>query len=284
MTGYDPALQAFVQSVRDSLEIEFLPRSERAKDLWRVTISETLIAGLPCQVVRPPDVNPSSTLLYLFGGGYISGSPDYELPITAALAVQADVTVIAPRYPLAPEHPIPRTLDRVTDLWEELSATSDDLSLAGESAGGGLALSLVHACADRALALPRSLTLFSPWTDLTEAGVAATRVQDDPTVNSDELGQMARAALLGFDANHPSASPGLAPFAPNWPATYLSTGQRDILRPGVLALYEKLCKSGHVCHLHDAKDMWHVFELYDETDKAADSLIKAAAFIKDQSA
>ncbi len=276
----DPKITAFVTSLRDDLHAEFQPRADRTLKRWPVDLSETVLAGCRCQNVRPWGQTPSEVLVYVFGGGYVSGCPEYELPITAALAVQANLTIIAPYYPLAPEHPFPAAVDVAVDVWKATTDKHTCIGIAGESAGGGLALAVTHACAAQGLDMPRSVTLFSPWCDLTHAGIEACSGIDDPTVDVPNLHHMAKAVLQGAQATDHRASPGLAPIPQNWPRTYLSTGSNDRLRPGVLALHRALQAAGKDSHLFDAKDMWHVFELYDETDAADVSLQKVVQFLR----
>jgi len=100
-------LSESVAKARHEADADAHPRIGRALSAWPVRITEIELAGLSCQVVEPNDGECRSTLLYFFGGGYVTGSPENDLSITAPLASLGSMRVIAPRYGLAPEHPFP---------------------------------------------------------------------------------------------------------------------------------------------------------------------------------
>ncbi len=260
---------AWIETVRADLEREFAPRRRRALENWPVGLEDRQIADVSCLVASPKIRRQDGTLLYLFGGGYASGSPETDLPIIAPLAHLSGMQIIAPRYALAPEHPFPAALDQVTNVISDLAPAA----LCGESAGGGLALALLQ----RKVAPPRKLVLFSPWTDMTPDGIAACAGMNDPTMTTADLSQYAR--LYTKDPQDPSVSPFLAPLPDGLPPVFLTTCGRDILRPNVLALHEKLIDGGHPVTLLDMPDMCHVFEVYDEYAEALVSLTRAASFL-----
>lgn len=266
----DPAIQA----TRTALDREFAPRAARARDEWPVDIADTEIAGVSCQVSMPRGDAPLGTVLYFFGGGYVSGDPEYELPITSALAAKGNLRVVAPRYALAPEHPFPAGLDQCRAVYAALSETGP-LALSGESAGGGMALAVARLTMAEGGAPPARLALFSPWADMTGAGIAGCEGVDDPTLTVDDLHLCSRAYRGAVSADDPRASPGLGPLPPDWPPTLLTTGSRDLLGPMVRALAARLPD----VHLIDRADMWHVFELYHERPEALETLDTAAVFL-----
>ena len=256
-----------------------MPRSARALQRWPVRVSEQRIAGVSCQIVEPPDVSTKAPgVLYFFGGGYGSGSPDYDLAITAPLAVLGECRIVAPRYSLAPENPFPAGLKQCIALYTAL-AKDGPLCLSGESAGGGMALSVARAARDAGLPAPLRLALFSPWVDVSETATALCERVDDPTMTGDDLRLFSRAYLGDARASDPRASPALGDFPPDWPETLLTTGSRDLLGPMVRALARRL----PAARLIDRRDMWHVFELYDERPEALETLKAAAAFLTDTS-
>ncbi|MBL8710449.1 MAG: alpha/beta hydrolase fold domain-containing protein, partial [Rhodospirillaceae bacterium] len=127
------------------------------------------LGGVRSQLVTPRETRGGNAVLYLFGGGYVQGSPEEDLCITATIAHETGYRVYAPYYRLAPEHPYPAALDDARAVYRALLETHDAaaLTVMGESAGAGLALSLMIALAQDGLALPGRLALLSPWSDLT---------------------------------------------------------------------------------------------------------------------
>jgi len=246
-----------VAQARAEADAEFRPRIERALAAWPVDIFEINVAGLPCQVVAPSGAQPRLTMLYFFGGGYVTGGPANDLPITAALASLGSIKIIAPRYGLSPENSFPMAITRSTEVYRAL-AKDQALTVCGESAGGGLALAVIHQAIDAGLPLPHRVALLSPFCDLREETTTASEI---------------------IDENDPRASPLLGSFSTNWPATLLTTGSRDRLRHSVLALAEKITAVTNQCDLIDMPDMPHVFEAYDEYPEALETLKRIATFL-----
>lgn len=272
---------AWVAEARRTLAEEFGPRAERALDRWPLAVDEVTLGGVACQRLLPKEEAPRATLLYFFGGGHMSGAPEYDLPITAPLCVQAQLQIIAPRYALAPERPFPAALVQAEAVWEAMCETLDTPPLlAGESAGGNLALGLVTSLLAQGKSGPARLALLSPWCDMTPDGIAASAGIDDPSLSPDQIAPCAQAYLQGHDPADPRASPGAGALAGHWPRTYMTTGNRDVLRPGVLAMAEKLRAAGAQVRVTDTPGMWHVFEVYDELPQAGVSLAQIAAFLR----
>ena len=267
-----------VETIRRELAAEFEPRAQRARSRWPVSVRDEEIAGVEYQIVTPTFAPVSGRLLYFFGGGYVSGCPEYDLPITAALAAQAGVEIIALRYLLAPEYPCPSAFVQGLAVYMTL-ASDGPLSLAGESAGGGLALAILHMAFDLGKPLPDRLVLFSPWIDLTPEGIARCEDIDDPLLAQSDLPLMADLYRGDRPAADPIVSPTLEPIPEGWPATFLTTGSRDRLGPDTRTLAKRIVAAGASCTLIDEEGMGHVFEAYDELPAAARSLAAAAAFI-----
>lgn len=113
------------------------------------------------------------TILYLHGGGYVFGSPRLYRTMTYPLALQAGADIFAPVYSLAPEHPCPAAIEDAVAAFESLVSGGikpSSIVIAGDSAGGGLALAAMMALRDADKPAPAGAVLFSPWTDLACTG------------------------------------------------------------------------------------------------------------------
>ncbi len=111
-------------------------------------------------------------ILYLNGGAYLTGSPLTHFALVARIAKMTGLQAVMPAYRLAPEHPAPAAFDDVVAAHARLLAIGfapERIILAGDSAGGGLALALLADLCRRGLA-PAGLFAFSPWTDLALTG------------------------------------------------------------------------------------------------------------------
>ena len=131
-----------IQKIRAERICNDAPTAERAIERHAITREDTVVAGIPCEDIRSARTETSTgTLIYLFGGGFIFGCPYSDLNIIGALAVLCQVDVIAPKYCLAPEHPAPAAINDCMEVYCEIARSSvGRLLLAGESAGGNLAL------------------------------------------------------------------------------------------------------------------------------------------------
>ena len=147
--------------------------------------------------------------IYFHGGGYIYTRSADALGGIAALAKRCQLQVIAPEYRRAPESTFPAAVDDAVAVYQALLAEgvpNTDVVMAGDSAGGGLALACMIASRRAGLPVPAAGIVFSPWTDLTVAGASADTA-DDPVVNGAGLRVMADVYLDGADPRHPLASP-----------------------------------------------------------------------------
>ena len=110
---------------------------------------------------------PSRTVVYLHGGGFVAPIDPYQVRYAARLASGLGARVVMPDYPLTPEHTWRDSHEPIVDLVERLLTSSEDVTIAGDSAGGGLALAVALTLRDRGGPQPSHLLLISPWVDLT---------------------------------------------------------------------------------------------------------------------
>jgi len=206
--------------------------------------------------LHPPQPRRGRALLYLHGGGFICGTPQTHRSISARLATLLQVSVFVPDYPLAPEHPFPAAPDAVLVAWRWLldqGFRADRMLLAGDSAGGGLALTLMQDCRRLNLPLPAAVALFSPWTDLTCSGAALQQNAERCAWFSPP--QLHFAARLYAGAADPAA-PRLSPLhgdLSGLPPLHLHVSDSELLRDDSLRLAEKAAAAGTAVQL----TTWH---------------------------
>ncbi len=152
------------------------------KNLKNVNFQEVKIAGINCLSVSPKaNLDSRRIVVYLHGGGYVTGSPKGYQSLICDIAVSAGCDVIAPDYRLAPEAPFPAPQDDCLAMVKQCLRRYADkkVIIAGDSAGGGLAIAAVLSLAEESLA-PHSLVLISPWVDPTkEDGSMITNADHD---------------------------------------------------------------------------------------------------------
>jgi epsilon-lactone hydrolase len=136
---------------------------------WNVFLEDACVDGMPAEWVRPAGADTSRVILYLHGGGYVLGSLNTHRALVGTLAQRCGVTALAINYRKAPEYPFPAALEdaRLAYRWLLTQGYApQNIMVAGDSAGGGLAFSLLVALRDGGEALPAAAIGLSPWTDL----------------------------------------------------------------------------------------------------------------------
>ena len=222
-------------------------------------------------------------ILYCHGGGYSAGSCIYARTLTSKLAMSTAMDVLCFDYRLAPEHPYPAAIEDAVRVWDYLMLLgygARDVIVAGDSAGGNLALALVNKLRATGRLLPRGLVLMSPWTDLTCTGKThETKAEVDPVLDAEYLDR-ARFAYAGdHDMTDPMISPIYGDFK-GFPSTYIQVGDNEILYSDATKLYRKMTNSKVSVRFDHYEGMWHVFQM-SPIKKAYVAMDKIAEFIFD---
>lgn len=249
------------------------PRIAAAYD---VSLDWTEIGGVRCLQVTPPGWDGVSQLLYLFGGGFVAGGPLEDLMISAPLAAGTGLQVVAPAYPLAPEAPFPAGLNACLAVARSIGPSA----VAGESAGGNLALGTVRALVAAGIA-PRALALLSPAADLSPAFDPHT-APDDPMLGTDIIEKMPPLYAPGTDLQDEGVSPLYGSFGPGWPPCIITTGTRDRFLGQCAQLARAMRAAGGMADLRVWDGMWHVFEYYEDLPEARASLEEIADCLRER--
>lgn len=223
-------------------------------------------------------------ILYCHGGGYSTGSTLYARTITSKLAASTSMDVLSFDYRLAPENPYPAALEDAMKAWNYLMLLgygARDIILAGDSAGGNLALALTLKLKEEGRLLPRGLVLLSPWTDMTSSGKSyQTRAAVDPVLDMEYLERAIADYTRGMeDLENPYISPIFGNFT-GFPPTYIQVGDNEILLSDSESLHKKMVKENVSVKLDHFRGMWHVFQM-SPVKKAYEAMDKVAEFIYD---
>ena len=222
-------------------------------------------------------------ILYCHGGGYSTGSSIYARTLTTKLAASTSMDVLSFDYRLAPEHPYPAALEDAMKAWDYLMLLgygARDVIVAGDSAGGNMALSLVLKLKKQNSILPRVLVLMSPWTDLTSSGKShLTRAEVDPVLNEEYLKSMIENYASGQALDDPLISPLFGDFE-GFPPTYIQVGDNEVLLADATMLHKKMIQANVSAKLDVFKGMWHVFQM-SPLKTAYEAMEKNAEFIFD---
>ncbi|MEL7462709.1 MAG: alpha/beta hydrolase fold domain-containing protein [Pseudomonadota bacterium] len=235
------------------------------------------IGGVRTLEIAPEGASDAPPLLYIFGGGFITGGPLEDLRISGGVAARLRRRILSPTYGLAPEHPFPAALDDVAAVARAMDRPA---AIIGESAGGNLALALTRRLIVEKRA-PKALALLSPAVDLTDEAVRADAEDgpDDPTLSPEIMRAVPGFYAPDVDRSHPDISPINGAFGADWPPTIVTTGTRDRLVAHAARLARAIRESGGEVDLRLWPGLWRVFEYYD-VPEAETSLDDIAAFLR----
>ena len=226
-------------------------------------------------------------ILFLHGGGYLTGSPATHLGLMAQLAQLTGSQVACPDYRLAPEDPAPAAFDDAVAAHARLRAIGyapDQIILGGDSAGGGLALALLANLCARGQA-PAGLFAFSPWTDLALTGASLqTNATQDPLLPVGRMPDVVALVLGGFDPRDPRISPLYARFQTP-PPVFIQVGRGEVLRDDSRRMAAVLRQAGGRVILEEWPNCPHVWHMMDGfLPEARQALDQTADFIGSLSA
>jgi len=248
---------------------------------WRIRSAEN---GEWIEPVSPDQKARTRCILYLHGGGYIAMSARTHRALTSRLATFGDASLFALDYRLAPEHPYPAALDDALAAYRALIARGTAASrivVAGDSAGGGLALAMLVALRNAGDTLPAAAVLFSPWTDLAATGQSiVTNNTTDALFFGSWVAQTARHYLGHTPATNPLASPVYADLR-GLPPLLIQVSDSEVLLDDSrrVAGNARLCGVDVTLQIwSDQPHGWHIFAPILPEARAA--LRDAGAFIR----
>jgi acetyl esterase/lipase len=250
-----------------------------------IVAEEVIADGVFCDWVTAPNADLETVVILLHGGGYCMGSRKTGRYLASMISEATMARVLVPEYRLAPEHPFPAALNDVLAVWEwalDQGLQSTHMCLAGESAGGGLAVSTMLELRKYKIPLPRGAVLLSPWTDLECAGDSMkTNAAKDP-MNSLEVADRF-AKLYAGDENLPN--PLLSPVHADLkglPPLLIQVGNDEVFLDDVRRFADAAKKAEVRVQLTEYEGMWHAWQqLVPQLPEAQPALDEIAYFIAD---
>jgi acetyl esterase/lipase len=240
--------------------------------------------GVPIEVVAPKRGEVGGAMLYLHGGAFCLGGPDTHRSITTRLAIESGMSVWVPDYRLAPEHPYPAALQDALASYAALRGqgyAADRIVVAGDSAGGALALALALTLRDQGDPVPAGLLLISPVTDATLDGATLTsRRGEDPMIRRGLLEQ----GLRWYNTSAGAA--GRGPLEVNLhglPPMLVQVGDQELLLSDATRLADHAATREVSCRLEVHAARWHVFHLQSFYLRSAVAALRTlAGFARDR--
>ncbi|KPI15315.1 hypothetical protein OK074_0023 [Actinobacteria bacterium OK074] len=224
------------------------------------------------------------TLLYLHGGSYALGSPHSHRHLSSALGAAAGAAVLALHYRRPPESPFPAAVEDAVATYRMLLAQGcppDRITLAGDSAGAGLAVAALQVLRDAHDPLPAAAVCISPWADLACEGEShTTRRAREILLDTEDLLRMAGRYLAGADPRNPLASPAYGDLT-GLPPLLIQVGSEEVLYDDARALEGAALKAGVPVTFEEWPEMFHVWHWYHPVLPEGRAAVEAAgAFLR----
>lgn len=258
-------------------------REPKIKDLKLIKVK---VGEIPAEWVVAPGADPKLRLLYLHGGGFVSGCGGFYLTQAAHISAAAKCAVLLPDYRLAPEHRFPAGIDDCVSAHEWMIANGPSgpaparaTFIAGDSAGGSLTLGTLLALRDRKKQLPAGGIAISPTTDLTLASESLKSVED-PIISAKTMPVFRDHYLGKQDAKHPWASPVFGDYR-GIPPLLIQAGEHEMLRDDSVRVAKKARADGIAVRLEVWPGMFHVFQSHEPLlPEAREAIDHIADFMK----
>ncbi len=243
--------------------------------------------GVPGQWVLAPGADPDLRLLYLHGGGFVSGCSDFYVPLAAHISAAANCSVFLPDYRLAPEHPYPAGLEDCIQAYLWLRDTGPSgpapvrsIFISGDSAGGNLTLAVLLALRDRGLPLPQAGILLSPFADLTLSGDSIrSQAELDPIMHPKCLPDFVSLYADESELRDPLASPVFGDYT-GLPPLLIQVGEFEVIRDDSVMVADRARACGVDVALEVWEGMFHVFQSHDPLlPEAREAIDRIAAII-----
>ena len=206
-------------------------------------------------------------IIYLHGGGYVACGPETHASIVTQLSSHSRTTVLFPVYRLAPKFPFPSAIDDCLIVYKDLlekGVEAKNISLVGDSAGGGLVMALLQILSKEKIDFPSSAILISPWTDLTLSGNSIkSRAKRDPIFTpGKEIDNIIKAYLGGEDPKNPLISSIFCNDI-EFPPIQIHVGSEEILYDDAIRLSKNIKRTkSNIVELIEWNGLFHDFNIF----------------------
>lgn len=247
-----------------------------------VSVAPVMANGVPAEWTFTSDAREDGVILYLHGGGFVWGSLGSHRHFVSELGRAAEMKTFALDYRRAPEFPFPDALDDAVNGYQYLLDRGMQLTVAGDSAGAGLAVAMLVRLRELDLPQPASTVLFSPWADMTiAAGSYARNAKRDPVLNRELMLFLAEQYLGDRPRDVPLASPVFADLHGIAPLN-IFVGATEALLDDSIALARAATIADVRVRLEIWPKMFHFWpNYYQELKEGKQALDMAGAILRD---
>lgn len=243
---------------------KFLAR-DVAKIPTSISVKSDLVSAVPVEWVQPVSMGENSgasICIYFHGGAFTMGGVNSHRQMAVYLAKAANIKLLVVDYRLAPEHPFPAAAEDAMAIYRSLLRQGIDASriaMAGDSAGGNLALLTMQTIRDEGLPLPQACVLFSPWLDLRHCSEAFSQnASSDAMLNRTILDESAAMYAPDMARDHEKLSPLLASVA-GLPPCLILASKIEVLIEDSRRLQQNIIAAGGVSELREWRRAPHAF-------------------------
>jgi acetyl esterase/lipase len=242
-----------------------------------VSTTEKNIAGIPALEIDSEKFNRDRVILYLHGGAYNICSYNTHKRMVSRMAIASGTPALLINYRLAPEHPFPAALDDAMAAYHYLlSKKYRHIILAGDSAGGGLALAAMFRIRDEKLPAPACVVTLSPWMDLT---LSKWHELHDAMLHKDKLVQQAKNYYGDHNPEDPFISPLFGDFQ-NFPPVLIQVSAQEAIYNEIMLTAEKMERQQVQITLQLWEEVVHVWQAFGFMPEAKDAIEKIGEFIR----
>ncbi|WP_028057158.1 alpha/beta hydrolase [Candidatus Solirubrobacter pratensis] len=251
-----------------------------------VTVTAATLGGVPTAEITVDGIEPRNVVLYFHGGVYVLGDAFLAAELASQVGRRTQAKAISVDYRLAPEHPYPAAVDDALAAYEALlnnGIAPSDIVLAGESAGGGLAIATLVNAREHGLPLPAAALVMSPYADLTLAGTTMdTKSKLDPLLSREALQARIPDYTSGQDAALALISPIFADLS-GLPPMIIQAGTHEVLLDDAIRLAQQAITADVEVTLDITPGVPHVFQAYHPIlDEATAALDRAGRLLSAQ--
>ena len=257
------------KKVQAAIEKKYASASAAVVERYRPQIQTRKLGGVPVLDIKPKGWKNGDkrVLVYTHGGAYTMYSARSRLLSAVPMANDTTLRVIAVDYTLAPHAKWREVTDQVLSVFKTLldqGHALENIGIYGESAGGGLAAGAVLKMRDKGMGVPAAVVLWSPWSDITQAGDSYTTLQAaDPLLYYPKnLKNCADAYAAPTDQKHPYVSPVYGDYSKGFPPTLIQAGTKEIFLSNAVRQYQVLDQAGIPVKLDLYEGMWHIFQVF----------------------
>ena len=241
--------------------------------------------GVPAEWIKGPGAREDRVILYLHGGGYAIGSLTSHRQLVAYIAGAAGIRALSLAYRLAPEHPFPAAVEDAAAGYRWLlqqGISPGRIIIAGDSAGGGLAIAALLSLRDQGDPLPAAGVCISPWVDLTcSSETYRTKAQTDPIVTAEGIREMAALYLGGLDPKTALASPIFGDLT-GLPPLLIQVGSEEVLLEDAIGLDKRARACGVDSRLEVWEEMIHVWHAFSPVLKEGrEAIARIGEYVKE---